>query len=63
MILNLSVFFPTRANKERRTGKIPAAFFRDAQGFGRLDVGSRAGLTSSRSLHHHGFPRMTCDIF
>ncbi|CAN0068825.1 unnamed protein product, partial [Ascophyllum nodosum] len=23
-------------------------FFRDAQGFGRLDVGSRTGLTSSR---------------
>ena len=38
----------TRANKERRTGKIRAAFFRDEQGFGRVDAGSRAGFTSSR---------------
>ena len=35
------------------------AFFRDVQGFGRLDAGSRAGFTSSRpspaqGLHHHG---------
>ena len=28
-------------------------FFRDAQGFGRLDAGSRAGFASSRP-HHHG---------
>ena len=38
----------TRANKERRTGKIRGAFFRNAQGFGRLDDGSRVGFTSSR---------------
>ena len=31
-----------------RTGKIRGAFFRGAQGFGRLDAGSRAGSTSSR---------------
>ena len=29
-------------------------FFRDAQGFGRLDAGSRAGFISSRPPHHHG---------
>ena len=34
-------------HKERRTGKIRWAF-QDAQGFGRLDAGSRAGFTSSR---------------
>ena len=41
------LFFPTRAT---RSGK-PARFvglFRDVQGFGRLDVGSRAGFTSPR---------------
>ena len=41
-------FLSTRVNKERPTGKIPGAFFRDAQGFGRLGAGSRAGFTSSR---------------
>ena len=41
-------FRPTRANKEPRTGKICVFFCRNAQGFGRLDVGSRAGFTSSR---------------
>ena len=29
-------------------------FFKDAQGFGRLDAGSRAGFTSSRLPLHHG---------
>ena len=29
-------------------------FFRDAQGFGRLDAGSRAGFTSSSQGLHHG---------
>ena len=41
-------FLPMRANKERRTGKIRGFFFRDAQGFGRLDASSRAGFSSSR---------------
>ena len=41
-----SVFLPTRANKERRTGKIRVVFFRDAQDFGRLGAGSRAGFAS-----------------
>ena len=27
-------------------------FFKDAQGFGRLDAGSRVGFT--KGLHHHG---------
>ena len=35
-------------HKERRAGKIRRAFFRDAQSFGRLDAGLRAGSTSSR---------------
>ena len=34
-------------NKERRTGKVPGPFLRNAQGFGRLDAGSRAGFASS----------------
>ena len=37
-----------RANKERRTGKTPIAFFRDGQGVGQLGAGLRAGFTSSR---------------
>ena len=38
---------------KRRTGKIPGAFFGDAQSFGRIDAGSRASFTSS-GLHRHG---------
>ena len=41
-------FHPTRLNKERQTDKILEAFFRDAQGFGWLHAGSRAGFTRSR---------------
>ena len=42
-------FSPYEGHKERRTGKITSwGFFKDAQGFGRLDVGSRAGFISSR---------------
>jgi hypothetical protein len=41
-------FSSYEGHKERRTGKIRGTFFRDAQGFGRLDTGSRAGFTSSR---------------
>ena len=41
-------FSSYEGHKERRTGKIRGAFFKDAQGFGRLDAGSRAGFTSSR---------------
>ena len=40
-------FSSYEGHKERRTGKIRGAF-KNAQGFGRLDVGSRAGFTSSR---------------
>ena len=36
------------ANKERRTGNIPRAFFMDAQGFGPLNAGSCASFTGSR---------------
>ena len=40
-----------RENQRREPGgsdKIPGAFLRDGQGFGRLDVGSRAGVTNPR---------------
>ena len=42
-------FSSCKGHKERRTGKIRGAF-KNAQGFGRLDAGSRAGFTSSRDL-------------
>ena len=35
-------------HEELQTGKILGAFCKDAQGFGRLDAGSRAGFTSPR---------------
>ena len=35
-------FLPMIANKERRMGNIPWAFFTEVQGFGQLDAGSRA---------------------
>ena len=41
-------FSSYEGHKERRTGKIREAFFKDAQGFGQLDTGSRTGVTSSR---------------
>ena len=41
-------FSSYEGHKERRTGKIYGAFVKDAQGFGRLDAGSRAGFSSSR---------------
>ena len=43
-------FLSTRVNKERCTGKIPGGVFRDAQGFGRLEAGTRASFTGSRPL-------------
>ena len=36
------------------TGQDSWGFFRDAQGFGQLDTGSRAGFTSSRPPPCHG---------
>ena len=41
-------FYSYEGHKERRTGKIREAF-KYVQGFGRLDAGSRAGFTSSRT--------------
>ena len=41
-------FSSYEGHKERLTGKIRGSFFKDAQGFGRLDAGLRAGFTSSR---------------
>ena len=35
-------------------GQDSRGFFRDTQGFGRLDAGSRAGFTSSRPPPLHG---------
>ena len=57
------------ANKERRTGNIPGAFFSDAQSFGGLDDGSRTPASPAQDLHRHG-PRcydfhvfcMTCGL-
>ena len=43
-----SHFSSFEGRKERRTGKNSWGFFKDAQSFGQLDVGSRAGFTSSR---------------
>ena len=40
-------FSSYEGHKERRTDKIREAF-KVAQGFGRLDAGSRAGFTNSR---------------
>ena len=49
-----SNFSSYEGHKELRVGKIRGGPFRDAQGFGRLDAGSRAGFTSSsQGLHHH----------
>ena len=41
-------FSSYEGHKERRTGNIRGAFFKDVQGSGLLDAGSRAGFTSSR---------------
>ena len=58
LISDHGMFFPTRANKKRRTGKIRGAFPRDAEGFERLDAGSRAGFISSRPP-----PPWTSEVF
>ena len=42
------LFSSYEGHKERRTGKIRGDFSSDAQGFGRLDAGSRAAFTSSK---------------
>ena len=43
------IFSSYEGPNERRTDKILWGFFKDAQGFGRLDAGSRTGFTNSRS--------------
>ena len=71
LISDHGLFFPTRYNKGRRTGNVPATFFRDAQSFGLLDAGSPAGFISSmlpspwssvfqfsRFLHHYGLEKL-----
>ena len=42
------IYYFYEGHRKRRTGKIRGGFFKDAQGFERLDAGSRAGFTSSR---------------
>ena len=49
-----SSFFFLRGPQGAANGQDSWGFFKDAQGFGRLDAGSRAGFTSSQGLHHHG---------
>ena len=41
-------FFFLRGSQGAANGQDSWGFFRDVQGFGRLDAGSRAGFTSSR---------------
>ena len=48
LMSDLGHFSSYEGHKERQTGKIREAFFKDAQGCGRLDAGSRTGVTSSR---------------
>ena len=45
--LTTVIFLPTRATWSGERARL-WGFFKDAQGFGRLDAGSRAGFTSSR---------------
>ena len=42
------LFSSYEAQQGGANGQDSWGFFRDAQGFGRLDAGSRAGFTSSR---------------
>ena len=48
-------FLPTRAARSGERARF-VGLFKDAQGFGRLDAGSRAGFTSSSQGLHHGAP-------
>ena len=41
-------FFFLRGSQGAANGQDSWGFFKDAQGFGRLDAGSRAGFTGSR---------------
>ena len=42
------IFFSYEGQQGAANGKNSWGIFRDAQGFGRLDAGSRGGFTSSR---------------
>ena len=44
LISDHGLFRPTRAHQGAANGQDLWGFFRDAQGFGRLDAGSRAGF-------------------
>ena len=49
MISDHALFSSYEGQQGAANGQDSCFFFRDAQGFGRLDAGSRAGFTSSRS--------------
>ena len=48
LISDHSLFSSYEGQQEAANGQDSWGFFRDAQGFRRLDAGSRAGFTSSR---------------
>ena len=54
MISDQDLFSSYEGQQGAVTGKIRGMVSRDAQGFGWLDAGSRAGFTSSRPPLHHG---------
>ena len=47
-------FLSTRANLDRRTGKIPLAYSKGIWSFGRVDADSSVDLRARQGLHHHG---------
>ena len=49
LISDHGLFCSSEGQQGAASGQDSWDFFRDAQGFGRLNVGSRAGFTSSRS--------------
>ena len=49
MMPNHGLLFPYEGLQGAANGQDSWGFFKDAQGFRRLDAGSRAGFTNSRS--------------
>ena len=47
-------FFFLRGPQGTANGQDSWGFFKDTQGFGRLDPGSRAPASPAQGLHHHG---------
>ena len=48
LIFDYGLFSSYEGRQGAENGKDSWGFYKDVQGFGRLDVGSRAGFTSSR---------------